>query len=278
MCRARISLLESRLARSQIHAALVRIFSGLAQRICLHLKRVQSVQSRISPLPQLTILGYKNVFITFPLSYKNVISECYRNVQNVQFWVDDERETPKWMPIRFWIESLLLKSCQMVPLTRPKWSVCFVVVNWAIIIAARPVWNTTWWWPSTHTHTADANSPPPRQYQDLVSISFTLLLMDSVTLCERLFAPSENVLVWNWTVYMPILFSIKNICTKQADPLFHVDKSIKMRKNNGTKRNQETFRIDKNVRLNAINRELTMTLMRLIAIKYFNRLTALVLI
>lgn len=28
-------------ARSQIHAALVRIFSGLAQGICLHLKRVQ---------------------------------------------------------------------------------------------------------------------------------------------------------------------------------------------------------------------------------------------
>jgi len=60
---------------------------------------------------------------------------------------------------------------------------------------------------------------------------------------------------------MPMLHSIKNICTKQADPLFHVDKSIKMRKNNGTKRNQETFRIDKNVRL--------------IVIKYFNRLTAL---
>jgi len=60
---------------------------------------------------------------------------------------------------------------------------------------------------------------------------------------------------------MSMLHSIKNICTKQADPLFHVDKSIKMRKNNGTKRNQETFRIDKNVRL--------------IVIKYFNRLTAL---
>ena len=49
-----------------------------------------------------------------------------------------------------------------------------------------------------------------------------------------------------------------------------------MRTNNGTKRNQGTFSIDKNVRLIAINRELTMTLMRLIAIKYFNRLTALI--
>jgi len=30
------------------------------------------------------------------------------------------------------------------------------------------------------------------------------------------------------TVYMPVLFSIKkNICTKQTDPLFHVDKGIK---------------------------------------------------
>ena len=48
-----------------------------------------------------------------------------------------------------------------------------------------------------------------------------------------------------------------------------------MKKYNGTKKNQGTFRIDKNVRLIAINRELTMTLMRLIAIKYFNRLTAL---
>jgi len=48
-----------------------------------------------------------------------------------------------------------------------------------------------------------------------------------------------------------------------------------MRKNNGTKRNQETFRIDKNVRLIAINRKLTMTLIRLIVIDYFIRLTAL---
>ena len=42
----------------------------------------------------------------------------------------------------------------------------------------------------------------------------------------------------------------------------------------GQKENQWTFRIDKNVRLIVINRELTMTLMRLIAIKYFYRLTA----
>ena len=61
-----------------------------------------------------------------------------------------------------------------------------------------------------------------------------------------------------------MLFSIKkNICTKQSDPLFHVDKSIKMRKDYGTKRNQGTFRIDKNVQLIVISRELTMTLMRL---------------
>ncbi len=46
-----------------------------------------------------------------------------------------------------------------------------------------------------------------------------------------------------------MLFSIKNkFAQKQADPLFHVNKSIKMRKNNGTKRNQETFRIYKKVR------------------------------
>lgn len=74
--------------------------------------------------------------------------------------------------------------------------------------------------------------------------------MDSVTLCERLFSPSENVSVkLNTTVYANVVFNKKNICTKQADPLFHVDKSIKMRKNNGTTRNQGTFSIDKNVRL-----------------------------
>jgi len=49
---------------------------------------------------------------------------------------------------------------------------------------------------------------------------------------------------------MPMLYSIQHIWTKQADPLFHVDESIKMRKHNGTKRNQETFRINKNVRVN----------------------------
>ena len=42
-------------------------------------------------------------------------------------------------------------------------------------------------------------------------------------------------------------------------------RALKLEKKNGTKRNEGTFRIDKIVRL-----------MRLIAIKYFNRLTALV--
>jgi len=63
-------------------------------------------------------------------------------------------------------------------------------------------------------------------------------------LCERLFAPSENVSVKLNTVYANVVFNKKNICTKQADPVFHVDKIIKMRKKNGTIRNQETFRID----------------------------------
>ena len=63
-------------------------------------------------------------------------------------------------------------------------------------------------------------------------------------------APSENPIVkLNTTVNVAmLLFQLKkNICTKQADPLSHVDKSIKMRKNNGTKTSQGTFRIDKNV-------------------------------
>ena len=61
--------------------------------------------------------------------------------------------------------------------------------------------------------------------------------------------PSENVSVkLNTTVYANVVFNKKkNICTKQADPLFHVDKSIKTKKYNGTKRNHGTFRIDKNV-------------------------------
>jgi len=42
----------------------------------------------------------------------------------------------------------------------------------------------------------------------------------------------------NWTQYM------HDTCTKQADPLFHVDKTIKLRTNNGKKWNQETFRTD----------------------------------
>ena len=41
-------------------------------------------------------------------------------------------------------------------------------------------------------------------------------------------------------------------------------------------RNQGIIRIEKNVTLIAINRKITMTLMRLIVIKYFNRLTALI--
>ena len=72
-----------------------------------------------------------------------------------------------------------------------------------------------------------------------------------------------------------MLFTIKkNICTKQADPLFHVDKCIKMREKNVTKRNRGTFRIEKNVWVIAIECELTITLMWLIAIKYLNCLTA----
>ena len=43
-----------------------------------------------------------------------------------------------------------------------------------------------------------------------------------------------------------------------------------------TKRNQGTFRIAKNMQLIVINHKLTMTLMQLIAIKYFNCLTALI--
>ena len=59
-------------------------------------------------------------------------------------------------------------------------------------------------------------------------------------------APSENVSVnLNTTVYGNVVYNKRNTCTKQADPLFHVDKSIRMRKNDGTKMNQGTFRIDK---------------------------------
>jgi len=38
---------------------------------------------------------------------------------------------------------------------------------------------------------------------------------------------------------MAILFSIKNICTKQANPLFNVDKSIKIRGQKEIKRHLE---------------------------------------
>ena len=34
----------------------------------------------------------------------------------------------------------------------------------------------------------------------------------------------------NTTVYANVVLNKKNICKKQADPLFHVDKSIKIRK------------------------------------------------
>ena len=59
-------------------------------------------------------------------------------------------------------------------------------------------------------------------------------------------APSENASVnLNTTVYGNVVFNKKN--TKQADPPFHVDKSIKMTKKKGTKINQGNFRIYKNV-------------------------------
>ncbi len=35
---------------------------------------------------EIEILRYKNVPVTFPLSYKNVMFECSLNVQNVQFF------------------------------------------------------------------------------------------------------------------------------------------------------------------------------------------------
>ena len=50
-------------------------------------------------------------------------------------------------------------------------------------------------------------------------------------------APSENVSVkLNTTVYGNVVFNKKNICTKQAVPLLHMNESIKMRK---TKRQKE---------------------------------------
>ena len=54
--------------------------------------------------------------------------------------------------------------------------------------------------------------------------------MDRVTLSERLFAPSENLSgKFNTSVYGNVVFNKKS-CTKQADPLYHVDEVIKMRK------------------------------------------------
>ena len=52
-------------------------------------------------------------------------------------------------------------------------------------------------------------------------------------------APSEDVRVkFNTTVYANVVFDKKNICTKQADQLFHVDNKLKWEKNYGTIRNQ----------------------------------------
>ena len=42
-------------------------------------------------------------------------------------------------------------------------------------------------------------------------------------------APSEDVRVkFNTTVYANVVFDKKNICTKQADQLFHVDNKKKI--------------------------------------------------
>jgi len=117
-----------------------------------------------------------------------------------------------------------------------------------------------------HTHTVNANSPPPCQYQDLVSIPFTLLLMDCVTLCERLFAASENVSVKLNTVCQ-CCFQLKTFVQSKPIHFSMLIRVLKWEKIMG----HETFSIDKNMRLTVIN---LLTLMRLIKIKYFNRLTA----
>jgi len=55
--------------------------------------------------------------------------------------------------------------------------------------------------------------------------------VDGQCYIERFFfALNENASVKLNTVYGNVVFN-KNICTKQADPLSHVDKSIKLRKN-----------------------------------------------
>ena len=100
--------------------------------------------------------------------------------------------------------------------------------------------------------------------------------MDSVTLCERLFAPSENVSVKLNTTVCQCWFQKETFAQSKPIHFSMLIRALKWEKNNGTKWNQGTFRIDKNVWLIVINCELTMTLMQLIAIKYLNRLTTLI--
>jgi len=67
------------------------------------------------------------------------------------------------------------------------------------------------------------------------SVFLSPLYWWTVLHCVRGYLLQVRMLVWNWTQYMSMLFSIKNICTKQADPLFHVDK-IKIMGQKGIKR------------------------------------------
>jgi len=70
--------------------------------------------------------------------------------------------------------------------------------------------------------------------------------MDSVALCERLFAPSENVSVKLNTVNANVVFS-KETFAQSKPKHFKIrgKKALKLgKKNNRTKRNQEIFRID----------------------------------
>jgi len=46
---------------------------------------------------------------------------------------------------------------------------------------------------------------------------------------------------------MPMLFSIKTFAQSKLIHFSMLIRALKLEKNNGTKRNQETFRIDKNV-------------------------------
>ena len=91
--------------------------------------------------------------------------------------------------------------------------------------------------------------------------------MDSVTLSERLFAPSVNEC------------SSENVSVKLSTKHFSMlIRALKLQKIMWQKEgdNQGTFRIAKNMQLIVINHKLTMTLMQLIAIKYLNCLTALI--